>query len=135
MSRLCAFWVIQKFIIFLYFANEVMINCSKFVCSKNLLDTILLLLDSIRAIIIFLVNWSTAILNLLSCRINWIRAIDKFCVEQLISCQKCRANDCRAIKFRAVHPHSKLQMKSFWVIQLIFSQNAFLRFWKWKQAH
>jgi hypothetical protein len=39
-------------------------------------------------------------------RINWIRAIDKFCVEQLISCQKCRANDCRAIEFRAVHPRS-----------------------------
>jgi hypothetical protein len=37
-------------------------------------------------------------------RINWIQAVDKFCVEQLISCQKCRANDCRAIKFRAVHP-------------------------------
>ena len=39
-------------------------------------------------------------------RINWIRAVDKFCVEQLICCQKCRANDCRAIAFRAVHPHS-----------------------------
>jgi hypothetical protein len=25
-----------------------------------------------RAIIIFLVNWWTAVLNLLSCRINWI---------------------------------------------------------------
>jgi hypothetical protein len=32
-------------------------------------------------------------------RINWIRAVDKFCVEQLISCQKCRANDFRAIEF------------------------------------
>ena len=39
-------------------------------------------------------------------RINWIRAVDKICVEQLICCQKCRANDCRAIAFRAVHPHS-----------------------------
>ena len=39
-------------------------------------------------------------------RINWIRAVDKFCVEQLICCQKCRANDCRAIAFWAVHPHS-----------------------------
>ncbi len=39
-------------------------------------------------------------------RINWIRAVDKFCVEQFISCQKCRPIDCRAIKFRAVHPHS-----------------------------
>jgi hypothetical protein len=41
-------------------------------------------------------------------RINWIRAVYQFCVEQLISCQKCRANDCRAIAFRAVHPHSFL---------------------------
>jgi hypothetical protein len=24
----------------------------------------------------------------------------------LICCQKCRANDCRAIAIRAVHPHS-----------------------------
>jgi hypothetical protein len=38
-------------------------------------------------------------------RINWIRAVYQFCVEQLISSQKCRANDCRAIAFRAVHPH------------------------------
>ena len=39
-------------------------------------------------------------------RINWIRAVDKICVEQLICCQKCRANACRAIAIRAVHPHS-----------------------------
>jgi hypothetical protein len=39
-------------------------------------------------------------------KLNRIRAVDKFCVKQLISCQKCRANDCRAIKFRAVDPHS-----------------------------
>jgi hypothetical protein len=44
-------------------------------------------------------------------RINWIRAVYQFRVEQLICCQKCRANDCRAndcraIAFRAVHPHS-----------------------------
>jgi hypothetical protein len=39
-------------------------------------------------------------------RINRILAVDKFYVEQLISCQKCRANDCRAIKFWAVDPHS-----------------------------
>jgi hypothetical protein len=39
-------------------------------------------------------------------RINWIRANDKICVEQLICCQKCRANACRAIAIRAVHPHS-----------------------------
>ena len=38
--------------------NRVMIICSKFDCSKNLLDTILLLLDTVRAIIIFLVNCS-----------------------------------------------------------------------------
>ena len=31
---------------------------------------------------------------------------DKICVEQLICCQKCRANACRAIAIRAVHPHS-----------------------------
>jgi hypothetical protein len=37
---------------------------------------------------------------------NWIRANDKICVEQLICCQKCRANACRAIAIRAVHPHS-----------------------------
>jgi len=39
-------------------------------------------------------------------RINWIRANDKICVEHLICCQKCRANACRAIAIRAVHPHS-----------------------------
>jgi hypothetical protein len=39
-------------------------------------------------------------------RINWIRANDKICVEQLICCQKCRANACQAIAIRAVHPHS-----------------------------
>ncbi len=44
-------------------------------------------------------------------RINWIRAVDKICVEQLICCQKCWANDCRAIAFWAVHPHSSKQEK------------------------
>jgi hypothetical protein len=39
-------------------------------------------------------------------RINWFRAVYQFRVEQLICCQKCWANDCRAIAFRAVHPHS-----------------------------
>ena len=39
----------------------VMIICLKFDCSKNLLDTILLLLDTIRAIIIFLVNCSNPV--------------------------------------------------------------------------
>jgi hypothetical protein len=43
-------------------------------------------------------------------RINWIRANDKICVEQLICCQKCRANACRAIAIRAVHPHSLYQL-------------------------
>ncbi len=71
---------------FMYQIKWVMINCLKFVCSKNLLDTILLLLDSIRAIIIFLVNWSTAVLYLLSCRINWIRAIDII----IVNCLNCR---------------------------------------------
>ncbi len=41
-------------------------------------------------------------------RINWIRAVDKKSVEQVISCQKCRAIACRAIAIRAVHPHSLL---------------------------
>ena len=36
-------------------------------------------------------------------RINWIRAVDKICVEQLFSCKKCRAIACRAIAIRAVH--------------------------------
>jgi len=39
-------------------------------------------------------------------RINWIRAVDKICVEQLFSCKKCRAIACRAIAIWAVHPHS-----------------------------
>jgi hypothetical protein len=39
-------------------------------------------------------------------RINWIQAVDKICVEQLICCQKCRAIACLAIAIRAVHPHS-----------------------------
>ena len=51
--------------------------------------------------------------NIFSCRLLEIRAVDQFRVEQLICCQKCRANDCRAIEFRAVHPHSfKVQKKS-----------------------
>ncbi len=79
-------------------SSWVMINCSKFVCSKNLLDTILLLLDSIRAIIIFLVNWSTAVLNLLSCRINWIRAIDINCVNR---------SNCRPLYIRTVDTNIK----------------------------
>jgi hypothetical protein len=41
-----------------YNCKRVMIICSKFDCSKNLLDTILLLLDTVRAIIFFLVNCS-----------------------------------------------------------------------------
>ncbi len=64
----------------------VMIICSKLDCSKNLLNTILLLLDTFRAIIIFLVNCSTAVLNLLSCRINWIRAINII----IVNCSNCR---------------------------------------------
>ena len=38
-----------------YDPQRVIIICSKFDCSKNLLDTILLLLDTIQAIIIFFV--------------------------------------------------------------------------------
>jgi hypothetical protein len=45
-----------------------------------------IIVDSIQAIIIFLVNWSTAVLNLLSCRINWIRAIDII----IVNCSNCR---------------------------------------------
>ena len=53
-------------------------------------------------------------------RINWIRAVDKICVEQLICCQKCRANDCRAIAFRAVHPHSvNARAKIKWLIRRV----------------
>ncbi len=39
----------------------VMIICSNCDCSKNLLDTILLLLDTVRAIIFFLVNCSNPV--------------------------------------------------------------------------
>ncbi len=49
-----------------------MIICSKFDCSKNLLDTILLLLDTVRAIIFFLVNCSNPVYLL---GMNWIRAV------------------------------------------------------------
>ncbi len=38
-----------------------MIICSNCDCSKNLLDTILLLLDTVRAIIFFLVNCSNPV--------------------------------------------------------------------------
>ncbi len=84
---------------------RVMIICSKFVCSKNLLDTIFHLLDTIRANVTF-----CQLLESSWARINWIRAVDQFHVEQLICCQKCRANDCRAIEFRAVHSHSVLSV-------------------------
>ncbi len=67
-------------------SQGVMIICSKFDCSKNLLNTILLLLNTVRAIIFFLVNCSTAVGNLLSCRINWIWAINYFSVN----CSNCR---------------------------------------------
>jgi hypothetical protein len=42
-------------------------------------------------------------------------------VEQLISCQKCRANDCRAIAFRAVHPHSTH------ILMIYFKRTAILK--------
>ncbi len=45
----------------MYWLEWVMIICSKFVCSKNLLDTIFHLLDTIRAIIIFFVNCSNPV--------------------------------------------------------------------------
>ncbi len=50
--------LLRKHYMFMYQLPGVMIICSKFDCSKNLLDTILLLLDTVRAIIFFLVNCS-----------------------------------------------------------------------------
>ena len=44
-----------------YLSQWVIIICSKFDCSKNLLDTILLLLDTVRAKIFFLVNCSNPV--------------------------------------------------------------------------
>jgi hypothetical protein len=45
-------------------------------------------------------------------RIYLIRTVCQFRVEQLISCQKCRAIACRAIAIRAVHPHSSKQLQT-----------------------
>ncbi len=53
-------------------------------------------------------------------RINLIRAVYQFRVEQLICCQKCRANACRAIAIRAVHPHSLMHWK----------ESTYKKFWK-----
>jgi hypothetical protein len=53
-------------------------------------------------------------------RINWIRAVVKICVEQLISCQKCRAIACRAIAIRAVHPHSSEYVIVIFVVGGLF---------------
>ena len=55
--------------------------------------------------------------QLLDARINWIRANYKICVEQLICCQKCRANACRAIAIWAVHPHSTNVLQSAFFFQ------------------
>ena len=52
-----------------------MIICSKFDCSKNLLDRILLLLDTIRAIIFFLVNCSKIKNNEKSSAVRVFRAV------------------------------------------------------------
>ncbi len=41
----------------------------------------------------YLVNWSTAVLKLLSCRINWIRAIDII----IVNCSKCRPLNIRTV--------------------------------------
>ena len=73
-------------------------------------------------------------------RINWIRANYKICVEQLICCQKCRANACRAIAIRAVHPHSDNLLDVFlWISFLSFHP---ISFWKvylglfiWKKSN
>ena len=52
-----------------------MIICSNCDCSKNLLDTILLLLDTIRAIIFFLVNCSKIKNNEKSSAVRVFRAV------------------------------------------------------------
>jgi hypothetical protein len=58
-------------------------------------------------------------------RFYLIRAVDQFRVEQLICCQECRANDCRAIEFRAVHPHSEFRVVSNVVNELQFANVSF----------
>ena len=55
------FLVVQHLEILLDPRKRDMIICSNCDCSKNLLDTILLLLDSIRTIIFFLVNCSNPV--------------------------------------------------------------------------
>ncbi len=52
-----------------------MIICSNCDCSKNLLDTILLLLDTIQAIIFFLVNCSKIKKNEKSSAVRAFRAV------------------------------------------------------------
>jgi hypothetical protein len=54
------FQVIKKCSVNMYGKRD-MVNCSNCDCSKNLLDTILLLLDTIRAIIFFLVICSNPV--------------------------------------------------------------------------
>jgi hypothetical protein len=65
-------WTIKSTFLFLFcyefikclfkeYAQWDMIICSNCDCSKNLLDTILLLLDTVRAIIFFLVNCSNPV--------------------------------------------------------------------------
>ncbi len=68
-------------------------------------------------------------------RINWIRAVYQFCVEQLICCQKCRATACRAIAIRAVHPHSpdcntlrKINLADHF--DMLVPKNFFI-YWEW----
>jgi hypothetical protein len=48
----------------------------------------------------------------------------------LICCQKCRANACRAIAIRAVHPHSKKHFKNRHFIQLRSNENLTLKILK-----
>jgi hypothetical protein len=93
----------------------VIIICSKFDCSKNLSSSC---------------HFFCHLLESSLARINWIRAVDKFCVEQLISCQNGWANDCRAIEFRAVDPHSNqsnVRVFRFWVM---LELNAKLHYFK-----
>jgi hypothetical protein len=65
-------------------------------------------------------------------RINWIRAVVKICVEQLICCQKCRANGCRAIAIRAVHPHSLWEDITNWNKNILYdkSNSPFREGWR-----
>ena len=80
-----------------------------------------------RPIVTFFVNCSNPVEP-----VNWIWAVDQFRVKQLICCQKCWANDCRAFKFRAVHPHSFIWQRvmiSVLIANLFFEPWCLLTTW------